>query len=131
MKQIIIADDDPGIRDIFNIILKRAGYGVTVYSNGEVLLGRNYKLPDLFIVDKQLSGIDGLEVCHFLKTQESTKDIPVILISASPYVSRFAEDAGADDFIEKPFKTKALMDLIKKYLNKNHRTTDYENIHPV
>jgi CheY-like chemotaxis protein len=124
MKQIIIADDDLAIRDVFNIILKRAGYNVTVYANGEVLMGSDYEVPDLFIVDKQLSGMDGLEVCHFLKNQESTKTIPVILISASPYVSRFAKDAGADDFIEKPFKTKSLIAVVEKHLNKSEPVID-------
>jgi CheY-like chemotaxis protein len=128
MKQIIIADDDLAIRDVFNLILKRAGYDVTAYSSGEVLMGNGYKLPDLFIVDKQLSGMDGLEVCHFLKTQDSTKNIPVILISASPYVSRYAQDAGADDFIEKPFKTKTLIALVEKHIDKNKTAIDYEAV---
>ena len=119
MRQIIIADDDPGIRDIFQLILKRAGYGVTIYSNGEVLLNNEFELPDLFLLDKQLSGIDGLEVCRYLKNNEATKNIPVILMSASPYAGKVAGEAGADDFIEKPFKTKALIELMEKYLNKN------------
>jgi len=119
MKQIIIADDDPGIRDIFQIILQRAGYAVTLYSNGEVLMNNEFDLPDMFIVDKQLSGVDGLEVCRFLKGQDSTKNIPIIMISASPYASDSATDAGADEFIEKPFKTKVLIELMEKHLNKN------------
>jgi DNA-binding response OmpR family regulator len=119
MKRIIIADDDPGIRDVFPLILKRAGYSVTVYSNGEVLMGNHFELPDLFILDRQLSGVDGLEVCRFLKNQESTKNIPVIMISASPYAKGNVDEAGADDFIEKPFKTKELINVMEKHLNKN------------
>jgi DNA-binding response OmpR family regulator len=119
MKQIIIADDDPGIRDIFQLILKRAGYGVTVYSNGEVLMENEFETPDLFILDKQLSGVNGLEVCRFLKNQVSTKDVPVIIISASPYIKQSMDTSGADDFIEKPFTIKALIELMEKHLNKN------------
>jgi CheY-like chemotaxis protein len=118
MKQIIVADDDASMRDIFQLILKRAGYTVTSYSDGEILMGNNFELPDLFILDKQLSGIDGLDVCRFLKNQESTKKIPVIIISASPYVATLASEAGADDFIEKPFKTKDLLAMAEKYINK-------------
>ena len=121
MKQIIIADDDPAIRDIFQLILKRAGYNVTTYSDGDVLMGTKFELPDLFILDKQLSGADGLQVCYHLKNNVSTKHIPVIIISASPYVANFASEAGADDFIEKPFRTKQLLELLKKHLNKNLR----------
>ena len=65
MKTVIIADDDPGIRDVFELILKRAGYNAIVYSSGEVLLRNSFDIPDLFILDKQLSGdrrIRGLQV---------------------------------------------------------------------
>lgn len=117
MNRIIIADDDQGMRDIFQIILKRAGYLVTLYSEGDILLTNDFELPDLFILDKQLSGLDGLDVCRFLKSQESTKNIPVIIISASPYVAQLATAAGADDFIEKPFKTKELLAMAEKYIN--------------
>jgi DNA-binding response OmpR family regulator len=116
MKQIIIADDDAGLRDIFQLILKRAGYGVTLFPNGESLLNNGFVLPDLFILDKQLSGMDGYEVCRFLKQQDSTKNIPVIIISASPYIKEKVDDAGADDFIEKPFRTKTLIEVMEKHL---------------
>ncbi|PWT99279.1 MAG: response regulator [Bacteroidetes bacterium] len=118
MKHIIVAEDDPGIRDIFKIILERAGYEVTSYSNGETLMENNFTAPHIFILDKQLPGIDGLEVCRFLKSQESTKNIPVIVVSASPYISGLSSNAGADDFIEKPFKGKFLIELIEKHTKK-------------
>ena len=119
MKQIIIADDDPGIRDVFELLFKRYGYNATIYANAEVLMHNDFVLPDLFIIDKQLSGIDGLELCRFLKGQEVTKNIPVIIISASPYISTLATNAGADDYIEKPFKTKELLSTIEKYIHNN------------
>ena len=118
MKHIIVADDDAGMRDVFQLILKRAGYDITSYSTGDVFFSNEFELPDLFILDKQLSGVDGLDVCRFLKSQESTKNIPVIIISASPHVAQFASEAGADDFIEKPFKTKELLAMAEKYINK-------------
>lgn len=121
MKQIIVADDDPAIRDVFQLILERAGYSVTTYPNGEVLMGNEFELPDLFILDKQLSGADGLQVCRYLKDNLLTQNVPVIIISASPYVANFAAEAGADDFVEKPFRTKQLLELISKHLNKDIR----------
>ena len=119
MKKIIIADDDPAIGEIFNIILKRAGYDVTLYSNGEALMNNDFERPDMFLLDKQLSGIDGLEVCRFLKSQEATKNTPIIIISASSKVAGAAEEAGADEFLEKPFTIKGLTQTIEKYMNKN------------
>jgi CheY-like chemotaxis protein len=122
MKHIIIADDDPAIRDIFKLILERSGYAVTMFANGESLMKNEFVLPNLFLLDKQLSGNDGLDVCRFLKSQERTKNIPVIITSASPYVGGLAEEAGANAFIEKPFKTKELISLIEQVLNKNYFT---------
>jgi len=118
MKQIILADDDPAIRDAFELILKRAGYHVTIFANGELLMENNFSVPDLFILDKQLSGVNGLEVCRYLKGQDATRHVPVIIISASPYVKQNVDESGADDFIEKPFRTKELIDLMGKHLNK-------------
>jgi len=120
MKQIIIADDDPGVRDVFGLILTQAGYFVTLYSSGEVLLNNQFTPPNLFIIDKQLSGVDGLEVCKFLKQNQGTKDIPVLMTSASPNAARIAGEAGADGFLEKPFKMQALIKLIQDILRESN-----------
>jgi len=122
MKHIILADDDPAMRDVFQIIFQRSGYAVTIYTNGEVLMKNEFESPDLFILDKQLSGVDGFDVCRYLKSQELTKNIPVLITSASPYVAEAAIKAGADGFIEKPFKMKELINLVEKILNKNYFT---------
>lgn len=120
MKHIILADDDNAMRDVFQIIFERSGYIVTIYGSGEGLMKNEFELPDLFILDKQLSGVDGFDVCRYLKKQESTKNIPVLITSASPYIAEAAIKAGADAFIEKPFKTKELLNLVEKILNENY-----------
>ena len=111
-KRILVADDDPGIQDIFKIILESAGYIVEIISNGEDLLDDNYTVPDLFLLDKRLSGIDGIDICHHLKNQEITAHIPVIMVSANPGIGVLAREAGADDFIEKPFDIKHLLEQL-------------------
>lgn len=118
IKRILVADDDPGIQDIFRIILESAGYIVEIISNGEDLFGDNYTVPDLFLLDKRLSGIDGIDICHHLKNQETTAHIPVIMVSANPGIGTLSREAGADDFIEKPFDVPYFLEMIKKYLNK-------------
>ena len=118
MKSIIIADDDPAIRDIFELIFKRAGYEITTYSSGEALIHNEFELPSLFILDMQLSGVDGLEVCKFLKSQESTRNIPVIMLSASPYIAMMSEQAGADDFIAKPFDMSHILAKVNNLIQK-------------
>ena len=117
-KRILVADDDPGIQDIFRIILESSGYTVEIIANGEDLLSGKYTIPDIFLLDKRLSGIDGVDICHHLKSQETTAHIPVVMISANPGIGVLAREAGADDFIEKPFDIQHLLEMIKTYLKK-------------
>jgi DNA-binding response OmpR family regulator len=116
MKRIIVVDDDPGIQDTLEMIFSRAGYEVTVFSGADPVLSGNYERPDAFILDKQLSGADGLDFCRFLKSQESTRHIPIIMLSANMYISRLAKEAGANDFVEKPFQLRELLATVKKYI---------------
>ena len=118
-KRIVVIDDDPGLQDIFKIILERAGYEVEILTNVGCIQKNQYKLPDLFVLDKQLSGFDGLNICRFLKQQKSTSQIPVIMISANPGIKALSAKAGADDAIEKPFEISYLLQMIRKYININ------------
>ena len=115
--KILAADDDPGIRDIFKIIFEGAGYAIEVKEDGRDILENNYTRPDLFLIDKQLPGMDGLDLCRYLKTQSSTKDIPVIIVSATPDIGVSAKNAGADDYIEKPFDMNCLLKFVEGYLH--------------
>ena len=115
-KKILITDDDEGVQDIFKLIFERAGYEVNIYSEAVSILENNFTNPDLFLLDRQLSGHDGLQVCKFLKEQTATKDIPVIIVSATPGIAQLAQQAGADDFIEKPFQIKELLNIVEKWI---------------
>lgn len=111
-KRIIIVDDDEGILDIFQIIFQRAGYEVEILAEATSIMNNNFKLPDLFILDKQLSGEDGFVVCKFLKNQAATQLIPVILVSAMPGLKDLITQSGADAYIEKPFEIKSVLNLV-------------------
>lgn len=113
----MIIDDDPGIQDAFRLIFDHAGYDTAIYADGEeVLNNSHYLLPDLFILDKQLSGVDGLDVCRHLKAEERSRHIPVIILSASPRLGGLAMAAGADDFQEKPFRMHDLLAKVRQLL---------------
>ena len=116
MKSILVTDDDPGLQDIYKIILERAGFRVNILSNGMDILNNHFEIPDLFLLDKQLSGVDGLELCRYLKNHPATEQVPVIIISASEGIGNLAKAAGADDYIEKPFDRKHLLDVIAENL---------------
>ncbi len=113
-KKILITDDDPGVQDSFRMILERAGYAVEVFTDGARLLTGDFEIPDLFVLDTQLSGIDGLDICRHLKSNDETRHIPLIMLSATPHIDRLAISAGADGFIEKPFKMQHLLDTVAR-----------------
>jgi len=116
MKKIIVVDDDPGILDCLDLVLSRAGYSVTVYTDAAPLFKGDHGLPDVFILDKQLQNSDGLDVCRFLKAQILTSKIPVIMISANLHINPTAEEAGASGFLEKPFRMKDLLSMVKNHV---------------
>ena len=115
-KKILITDDDEGVQDIFKLIFERAGYDVSIYGEAVSIFANDFSNPDLFLLDRQLSGQDGLKVCKFLKNQPATKHIPVIIVSATPGIGELAQQAGADDFIEKPFQIKDLLSVVEKWI---------------
>ncbi len=112
----MVIDDDEGVRDIFRLIFERAGYDVEVYGEAASIFQNQFTQPDLFLLDRQLSGQDGLNVCNFLKSQTLTKDIPVIIVSATPGIGILAKEVGADDFIEKPFQLNDLLKIVAKWI---------------
>ena len=115
MTTILIIDDDPGIQEVLKIIFERAGYRVIIKSNADGIFEDAYLLPDVFLLDRYLSGMDGLDVCRHLKASTYSSHIPVIMISATPDFAPLAISAGADDFIEKPFNIKDLIKIIEKH----------------
>jgi CheY-like chemotaxis protein len=74
-------------------------------------------LPDLVLLDMLLSGKDGREIVRQLKSDEKTKHIPVIMFSAHPSAERTAFEAGADDFVEKPFDIDVLLHKIERLIS--------------
>lgn len=110
-KRILVTDDDESMQEIFRLIFEKAGYYVDIYSEADSIYENTYKTPDIFLLDRQLRENDGLEVCAFLKKQDKTKDIPVIIVSATANIGELSQNAGADDFMEKPFH---LNELLKK-----------------
>jgi CheY-like chemotaxis protein len=118
--RIVLIEDDPAISDVLTILFERNGFDAVSYTDGSLIISNQSASGDLFLIDKQLSGVDGLEICRHLKQDPVTSGIPVIVFSASPYVEQMATAAGADLFIEKPFSSRALMDAIQSVMKKRH-----------
>ncbi len=116
-KRVFIADDDPGIVDSLKFMLDEEGYSVITNKSDDYIPEIIELQPDLLLLDIWMSGLDGREMCRTLKKQINTKDIPIIMISANKDTGQFAKDAGADDFIEKPFDMQELLEKVDKYVN--------------
>lgn len=112
-KKIMIADDDPGIVDAIEMLLEFEGYEVSSTVDGSTVLDMQNELPDLLLLDIWMSGEDGRDICKKLKREETTRNIPVIMISASRDIKESAMAAGADDFLAKPFEMNELLGKIK------------------
>ncbi len=115
-KKIIVADDDKDIVVVLTMMLEDAGYEVKSTANGHTAeMVRDY-LPDLLLLDIWMAGVDGRDVCKYLKSQKSTKYIPIIIISANQDTQKIAREAGADDFIPKPFDMYKLLAKVAQYV---------------
>lgn len=112
-KKIMIADDDPGIVDAIEMLLEFEGYQVTSTVDGAEVLDLKDELPDLLLLDIWMSGEDGRDICKKLKQLDATRNMPVIMISASRDIKESAMAAGADDFLAKPFEMNELLEKIK------------------
>lgn len=114
-KKIFLADDDPDLTLCLSSILEAAGYQVNVASRGKAILEESYAWIDLFILNKKMPDVDGLQLCRYLRSQSATKETPVIMISAAPQCDNEALLAGANDYIEKPFHAHYLLNVVSKY----------------
>jgi DNA-binding response OmpR family regulator len=118
---ILIADDDPDILALVSFRLKRAGYEVVQARNGEeavqVALARR---PDLAVIDVMMPRIDGYEATRQLRQQEETSRMPIILLTARVQEEDIARgfDAGADDYVRKPFSPQELGSRVQAALGR-------------
>jgi DNA-binding response OmpR family regulator len=118
---VLVADDEEDIRALVAFRLQRAGYDVITAADGEEALAlATTRLPDLIVLDMMMPKATGLEVTRSLRGQDSTKDIPVILLTARAQEADVASgfEAGADDYVKKPFSPKDLQSRVQKLLER-------------
>lgn len=119
-RRILVADDEIYILHILEFSLNLEGYEVISATSGEEALAKAAKeRPDLVVLDVLMPQMDGHEVCRRLKTDERTRDIPVIFLSARD--SQTDQDLGlrlgAEAYITKPFSPQRLIDTIQNLLD--------------
>ncbi len=117
---ILLVDDDPQIQDLFSLKLKSAGFAVAQARNGEegLRVARAEK-PDLILLDVMMPVMDGAKTLLELKADPNLKDIFVYILTSledRPEDTKFAQDAGAVDFLNKGIDFKELVEKIKATL---------------
>ena len=118
---ILLVDDEAAIRDMLSLALEAADYNVLVAENAQqahaTIIDRH---PDLVLLDWMMPGTTGLELLRRLKRDELTAKIPVIMLTAKTEEDSKISglDAGADDYISKPFSPRELMSRVKAVLRR-------------
>lgn len=118
-KHILVIDDNQELLMMISAILTSKGYRVSMKTNTEKIEAAIAELdPDLILMDMLLSGSDGREVCRQLKANPAVSSISLIMLSAYPQAQAECLAAGADDFIEKPFDMKVLLEKVAILIRK-------------
>ncbi len=124
MTKIVIAEDEPDIRDLITFTLRFAGFEVIAGANGE----EGYELakrekPDLVMMDVRMPRMTGYEACRKIKADPEIAHIPVIFLSAKGQESEIQTglEAGADDYLLKPFAPGDLTERIRAVLSKYNK----------
>jgi two-component system, OmpR family, alkaline phosphatase synthesis response regulator PhoP len=117
--KVLVVDDEIYIVHILDFSLGMEGYEVITALDGEQALERmKAEKPDLVVLDIMMPKLDGYEVCKAIKSNPTTKQTPVILLSAKGrnVDQKLGFDVGADDYITKPFSPRKLVERINQLL---------------
>lgn len=116
MRKILIIEDDDHIVELLKFNVENNGYLALTALDGQVGLDlAMVELPDLILLDLMLPSIDGIEITKRLKSNNQTKEIPIIMLTAKGHETDkvLGLEIGADDYMTKPFSVKELMARIK------------------
>ena len=118
-KKILVIDDDSGIGEMLQVLLEFNGYKVTVTEKPEeaeeIIQEKNI---DLVLLDMLISGINGTDVCRRLRNNDNgwIAEIPILMMSALHDAGQKCQEAGANDFIAKPFEIEDLINKVEEIL---------------
>ena len=122
--KILVVDDEDDIRDVLRITLEAEGYEVIEAANGEEgLKAIHTRAPDLVLLDYKMPRMTGLQVCAVVKKDILLRHLPVIMVTGKGEISDKIDgiDAGADDYIVKPFEPKELLARIRMIIRRSVR----------
>lgn len=124
-QKILIVDDEPDILELIEYNLKKEGYTVYLASNGqEALVQAKRYIPDLIVMDIMMPKMDGIEACRQIRNMQEFKNTFMVFLTArsEEYSEIAGFNVGADDYIAKPIKPRALISRINAILRRNTYT---------
>ncbi len=121
---VLVVEDDPLTCRLVEFLLASQGYGVVLANHPRAALASLQQQPDLVLLDVQLPEMDGLQLLSLIKVQQ--RNTPVIMLTARTEMPDKLEglEAGADDYITKPFEPEELLVRVKANLRRSRRTAD-------
>jgi two-component system phosphate regulon response regulator PhoB/two-component system alkaline phosphatase synthesis response regulator PhoP len=120
-KLVAIIDDEPDIVELVSLHLKRAGFRVEGFFDGETFLDfMENSIPDLVILDLMLPDTDGFDICKYMKKKNEYASIPLIMLTAKGDETDkiLGLELGADDYVTKPFSVKELVARVKAVMRR-------------
>ena len=129
-ERILVVDDEEDILELVRYNLAREGYAVVCADTGERALKLAAEArPDLIVLDLMLPGINGIEVAKILKNSDTTRDIPIIMLTARGEEADvvLGLEVGADDYVTKPFSPRILNARVKAVIRRAAAETPDES----
>jgi len=120
-RSVLVVDDEPNMVLTLEFLMKKAGYEVRVARDGPAALAEvAANPPDLILLDVMMPGRDGYDVCQVIRANPAWKDVVIIMLTArGREIEREKGLAlGADDYITKPFSTRALVERVREFMDR-------------
>ena len=131
MNEILLADDEPNQIELMKFNLEKNGFLVKSAYNGEQALDMIYeKKPTVLIADWMMPKMSGIELCRVLRSNEDTKLLPIIMLSARSEEAdkSLGLDTGADDYISKPFSPMELVSRVKALIRRTNTSMSIDEL---
>ena len=128
---VLVVEDDKSLADVLAYNLDQAGYEVSIARDGQDGLRQaEVKVPDVVLLDLMLPLMDGLEVCRRLRASAVTRDMLIVMLTAKSEESDevIGFSLGADDYVNKPFSIRVLVERVKALLRRRDGGTDNHDV---